>query len=54
MATSTSGASPGVWMSQSEMWTWNARHTGAGADWRADLGWEVGKRGEVVAEQGAR
>src|ERR1035441_7289941 len=74
IATRTFGASPGVEMSWSEMWTWNAEtpaRVPAGARISAgksgnvallgndlatfpDLGREVRKRRQVIAEQGAR
>ena len=53
MATSTFGESPGVRMSWSEMWTWNAdtpARVPAGA--RISAG-KSGQRGQVVAEGGA-
>ena len=51
IATSTSGASPGVWMSWSAKWTWKPETPGsvpAGA--RISAG-KSGKRREVVADQ---
>src|SRR4029077_4357981 len=67
IATSTSGASPGVRMSREAKWIWNAatpatgpaggRAPGGGiggAVGRADLGGEVRQRREVVAEHRGR
>ena len=53
MATSTLGASPGVRMSWSEMWTWKAETPARVPGRRPDLGREVGEGGRVVAEERA-
>ena len=52
IATRTLGWSPGVRMSWSAKWTWNPDTPGKRAGGRTDLGGEVGKRREVVAEDG--
>ena len=50
IATSTFGWSPGVRMSREAKWIWNAETPCERAGGGADLGREVGQRGEVVAE----
>ena len=52
IATSTSGASPGVRMSWSAKCTWNDETPGQRALRGPDLGGEVGQRRQVVAERG--
>ena len=51
IATSTSGASPGVWMSDGAEVELEAGDSRARPGWRPDLGREVGQRREVVADQ---
>ena len=54
IATSTFGWSPGVRMSREAKWIWKAETPCGVPAGRADLGGEVGQRGEVVADHRRR